>query len=84
MTFSLNIRIFHSLPMSEFISSIQYRICLKNKKDTLGNIQDKHYDESHIPVRCIFLLQKYLNSYAHVCLSVWDNIFVELLWGLGL
>lgn len=84
MTFSLNIRILNSLPMSEFISANQYWICLKNKKDILGNIQDKHYDESHIFVRCIFLLWKYLNSDAHVCLSVGDNIFFILLWGLGL
>lgn len=55
MTFSLNIGILHSLPMSEFISAIQYWICLKNKKDALGHIQDKHYDELYILVRCVFL-----------------------------
>lgn len=53
MTFALN-RILHSLPMSEIISAIQYWICLKNKKDGLGNIQDKHYDESHILVGVYF------------------------------
>lgn len=40
--------------MSEIISPIQYWICLKNKKDGLGNIQDQHYDESHILVGVYF------------------------------
>jgi len=46
--------------MAEFISAIQYSICLKNKKDIFGNIQDNHYDETHVLVRCILLLWKYL------------------------
>ena len=84
MIFPLNSAILYFLPMAEFISAIQYSICLKNKKDIFGNIQDNHYDETHVLVRCILLLWKYLNWYAHVCLSVWENIFVALLWGLWL
>lgn len=82
MTFSLNIKILHSLHLSEFISAIQYCICLKYKKNTLGNIQDKHTIMNHTRLYSVcfsYKNTKFIHTLACLCEKTFLLYFYEVL-----